>query len=59
MSQLKVAIEAEVFADPPAFKLEQHLRRAPDYEEVQSILKKYHDAKIPRRTKMLLEDFLK
>ena len=59
ISQLKVAREPEVFADPPALDLEAYVRSDPESEEVQAILRKHHDSQVPRRTKMLLDDLLR
>ena len=59
MSQLRVAMEPEVFADPPVFDLEAYVRRDPESDEVQEILRKHHDSQVPRRRKMLLDDLLR
>ena len=59
MSQLQVAMEPEVFADPPIFELEAYLRSDPESGEVQDILQKHRDSMVPRRTKMLLDDLLR
>ena len=58
MDQLLVAMDPEIYSDPPEFSLEEHLRDDRDKAIVEDILKKHEGSKIPRKKKMLLERVL-
>ena len=58
IDQLLVAMDPDIFSDPPEFQLESYLRDEQDKAIIEEILTKHEGSCVPRKKKMLLEKVL-